>query len=270
MVVDSLHVYPLKSIAGQRLSNAEVTPRGFAHDRRFLLVDLEHRFLTGRQHPDLVLARATVLNDGWRFDAPGCEPLHVTPPDDDVDAITVTIWNDEVPARPVGARADAWFSDYLGQPCQLVYQHDQDLRPVRPARATRDSDVVSFADGYPVLLIGTASLADLNARLAMPVSMGRFRTNIVADTHEAFVEDRWRRIRIGDVEFDVVKRCARCVFTTIDPLSGARDPNNEPLATLRGYRLDKGERGVMFGVNLIPRSVGHIACGLPIDVIESD
>ncbi|MEO1575095.1 MAG: MOSC domain-containing protein, partial [Pseudomonadota bacterium] len=195
--------------------------------------------------------------------------LDVTLPPADAEAMPVVVWRDEMTARRVSDAADRWFSDYLGTPCHLVYQHEADLRAVAPAHGTRPGDEVSFADGYPVLLIGSASLDDLNGRLASPVPMSRFRTNIVADTDAPFVEDSWARIAIGEVTFDVVKRCARCVFTTVDPMSGQKDPAGEPLATLRGYRLDKSERGVMFGVNLVPRGTGALAAGQPIKVLET-
>lgn len=270
MVVDSLHIYPVKSIAGVRCDSVEVQPRGFADDRRFMLVDAQGQFMTGRQHPDLVLVNARQNHGEWTFEAPGCEPLQVALPAPDASATPITVWRDSVTAHHVADAADRWFSAYLGVDCRLVYQHDTDRRPVAPANGTQTGDEVSFADGYPVLLIGSASLDDLNGRLTAPVPMSRFRTNVVAHTDTPFVEDRWRRIAIGDVTFDVVKRCARCVFTTVDPLSGQRDPAGEPLATLRGYRLDKAARGVMFGVNLVPRSTGSIAAGQPIQVIASD
>lgn len=267
MRIDSLHIYPIKSIAGVTRDSVTVQKRGFEHDRRYVLVDAEHRFLTGRQVPDLVLINATQDDDAWTLDAPGQQSLRIASPPDETEEHTITVWRDEVAAKPVGAEADAWFSDYLGAPCHLMYQHAGGHRPVAPTDRTEQGDEVSFADGYPVLLIGTASLVDLNSRLASPVAMTRFRTNIVADTATPFVEDQWQRIRIGDVTFDVAKRCARCVFTTIDPLSGQKDPAGEPLATLRGYRLDRDARGVMFGVNLVARNNGRIGVSQPIEVL---
>ncbi|MEM6640062.1 MAG: MOSC N-terminal beta barrel domain-containing protein [Pseudomonadota bacterium] len=258
--VDSLHIYPIKSISGLSLDRGVVTPRGLEDDRRLMLVDERFRFITGRQHPSLVLVRATRHADGWTVDAPGQPTLNVTLPDSTAPGTEVTVWRDTVPGRRICDEIDRWFSDYLGHPCHLVYQHEQDRRPVGPADGTLDDDSVSFADGYPVLLIGTASLADLNQRLPRAMSMARFRTNIVARTDVPFMEDDWTRVRIGDVVFDVVKRCARCVFTTIDPLSGVRDPGNEPLTTLTRYRRDP-DGGVMFGVNLVPRSPGAISAG---------
>ncbi|MFK7885299.1 MAG: MOSC domain-containing protein [Gammaproteobacteria bacterium] len=270
MLIESLHIYPIKSVAGIALERSTVENRGLAHDRRFLLIDDNGQFITGRQQPDLVLVSAQSRDDGWQIDAPQMSPLRLTPPPVDAPTVALRIWRDDVSGTPVSREADEWFSDYLGASCRLVFQHATAQRLVQPAHGTQPTDVVSYADGYPVLLIGSASLNDLNRRLKMPVAMSRFRTNLVAATDEAFAEDRWRRIRIGEIEFDVVKRCARCVFTTVDPLSGQRDAAGEPLATLRSYRLDKQERGVMFGVNLVPRGDGTIEAGAPIEVLSSD
>lgn len=268
MLIESLHVYPIKSIAGVARQICEVNARGLAHDRRYLLIDTNGQFITGRTQPDLVLVSAREHGDGWQIDAPQMPPLNLTAPNANTQQVPLRIWRDDVSGTPVSRQADLWFSDYLGTDCRLVYQHTADVRIVHPATGTRDTDEVSFADGYPVLLIGSASLTDLNRKLTTPVAMSRFRTNIVASTSDAFEEDSWRRIRIGKVEFDVVKRCARCVFTTVDPLSGQRDAAGEPLATLRSYRLDKAERGVMFGVNLVPRDSGAIETGAPIEVLQ--
>lgn len=269
MQVSSLSVYPIKSVAPIHLERAQVEARGLAGDRRYLLVDANGRFITGREQPDLVLVSAQLTERGLALSAPGMEPLLVATPDDDQAQRAVRIWRDDTTARSAGEAPSAWFSQYLGVPCSLVYQAPGDQRVVQAADGTRDTDLVSFADGYPVLLIGSASLDDLNSRLDVPVAMGRFRTNIVAATAVPFIEDTWRRICIGDVTFDVVKRCARCVFTTVDPLSGQRDEQGEPLKTLRSYRLDKAARGVMFGVNMIARNDGRIERGAPIEVLET-
>jgi uncharacterized protein YcbX len=267
MLIESLHVYPIKSIAGLACDRCEVTARGLQDDRRYLLIDRDGQFITGRTQPDLVLVSARRHNNAWHIDAPRMPTLHLVKPAANTPPVPLRIWRDDVTGTPVSEKADRWFSEYLGIDCRLVYQNATDVRHVHPANGTRENDEVSFADGYPVLLIGSASLTDLNQKLATPVAMSRFRTNIVASTATAFEEDDWQRVRIGEVEFDVVKRCARCVFTTVDPLSGQRDATGEPLATLRSYRLDKGERGVMFGVNLVPRGTGVIETGTPIEVL---
>jgi hypothetical protein len=128
-------------------------------------------------------------------------------------------------------------------------------------------DEVSFADGYPLLLISEASLADLNTRLPRAVEMRRFRPNLVVDGEMPYAEDGWRRLRVGKVEFEGVKNCSRCIFTTIDPDSGEKHPDREPLRTLSTYRR-RPQGGVFFGQNLIPRSRGVIRVGDPVTVIE--
>jgi uncharacterized protein YcbX len=130
---------------------------------------------------------------------------------------------------------------------------------------SQTGDEVSFADAFPLLLISRAALDGLNARLAKPVSMLRFRPNLVVEGVAAHAEDGWKRIRIGEVEFDVAKACTRCVFTTVDPMRGERDPDGEPLRTLIGYR--RTADGVTFGQNLIPRSAGSVRVGDAVEVL---
>ncbi len=261
----SIHTYPIKSCAGLRHSSIAVEPRGLAGDRRWLIVDPAGRFITGRQHPSLVRVRIEPTADGLLLNAPGMPRLNVaTPPRSDA-AAKIRIWRDDTTARQADKSAAEWLSTYLGTRCRLVYQHDDDLRTIADQQGGRSGDHVSFADAYPLLLIGSASLADLNRRLPAPVVMERFRTNLVAATDEPFVEDGWRTAEIGGVTFDVAKRCSRCVFTTVDPISGTKNADGEPFKTLRSYRLSKEERGVLFGVNLIPRKTGVIRNGQTIE-----
>ena len=131
-------------------------------------------------------------------------------------------------------------------------------RPV-PNEAAEFDDEVSFADGAPILLISTGSLADLNGRLAEPVTMTRFRPNIVVAAPTPFVEDSWRSIAVGSAEFAVAWQCSRCILTTIDPATGVKHPRGEPLETLRSYRRVGAK--TMFGQNLIPRKRGAIRVG---------
>ena len=108
-------------------------------------------------------------------------------------------------------------------------------------------DIVSFADGYPFLIIGESSMQDLNNRLGVPLSIRRFRTNFVFSGGAPFVEDSFKNFSIGDVDFVGVKPCARCVLTTRDPDSGVK--GREPLATLQAYR-SHGTK-ILFGQNVV-------------------
>ena len=178
--------------------------------------------------------------------------------------VPVTVWKSQLTARPAGDAADAWLSDFLGQPVRLVHMDEAITRPMTDARSL-PGDEVSFADGFPLLLISRASLEGLNSRLARPVSMLQFRPNLVVDGVPAHAEDTWKRIRIGEVEFEVAKACTRCVFTTVDPLRGERDPEGEPLRTLITYR--RAADGVTFGQNLIPRTLGQVRVGDAVEVL---
>jgi len=253
--LSSIHLYPIKSTAGMDVRSAGIDARGLRHDRRWMVVDSDNRFLTGRQAPRMVLVRPTPEGDGLHVDAPSMPSLKVLAPDGAGERLEVTVWDDVVDAACAGADSDAWFSEFLGRPVRLVMMDARSTRTV----ASADKHQVSFADGYPFLAISQASLDGLNARLATPISMQRFRPNLVIDGCDAHAEDQWQRIRIGGIEFEAAKPCTRCVFTTVDPLLGVRDPSGEPLRTLKSYRRTK--EGITFGMNWIARGRGEIRVG---------
>ena len=262
MQLSGLYLYPIKSSAPLERQTARVEPRGLQYDRRWMVVDAEDRFLTGRQLPRLTLIRAQPGSDGLLLDAPGMPSLQVPFPQTEA-TVSVNVWKNEVTAKPAGV-ADAWLSGFLQQPVRLVHMDASVTRPMTDAKS-RPGDEVSFADAFPLLLISRAALDGLNARLAKPVSMLQFRPNLVVDGVAAHAEDGWKRIRIGEVEFEVAKACTRCVFTTVDPVRGERDPDGEPLRTLIGYR--RTPEGVTFGQNLIPRSWGSVRVGNAVEVL---
>lgn len=261
--LSELHRYPVKSIAADSLQSAEVEPRGLHGDRRWMVVDASGKFLTGRELGALTQIHAQVDGDALTLSAPqrGTERVVVQR---DGERQRVTVWKSTVDALPANPAADAWISACLGQPARLVFMDDNAHRPVNPERG-QPGDEVSFADGYPLLLISQAALDALNAKLPAPVPMQRFRPNLVVAGTAPHAEDGWRRIRIGAVEFDVVKPCVRCVFTTVEPDSGRRDPGGEPLRTLVTYR--RTPSGVTFGQNLIPRGTGTVHVGDAVTVL---
>ncbi|WJW76274.1 MOSC domain-containing protein [Thiohalobacter sp. IOR34] len=267
MQLTEINIYPIKSTRRIALQESPVQPRGLPWDRRWMLVDAEGTFVTARKQPRLALVQTALGPDRLQVTAPGMPQLELPLSPADGERIEVGIWRDRTPAVHPSPEADAWFSDYLGQPLRLVQMTDDILRPVDPAYG-QPGDQVSFADGFPLLLISEASLADLNRRLQRPVDMRRFRPNLVVRGCEPYAEDRWRRLRIGDVEFAGVKACSRCIFTTIDPDTGVPDPAREPLRTLGQYRR-RAEGGVYFGQNLIPRSEGVIRIGDTVQVLET-
>ena len=178
----------------------------------------------------------------------------------------MTVWRDVGPARLAARAASALLTAVLGVECRLVWQHDMQARATDPRHAP-DGSTVSLADGFPALLASRGSLADLDVRLAAPVPVGRFRPNLVVEGSAAWDEDRWRRLRIGDVVFSVARPRERCVVTTIDPRSGERPDPREPLRTLATFRRAEGG-GVMFGQNLVPESLGALRVGDAIEILE--
>lgn len=204
--------------------------------------------------------------DSLLLDAPGMSTLALTlePASGELEhRIPVRIFDDDARGAVVGAEADRWFKRFLGVDCRLVYMPDDVVRPVDPRYAQSD-DRVGFADGFPLLLLSEASLADLNSRLPEPVTEDRFRPNLVVSGADAFAEDGWRRLRLGGVGLRVAKPCSRCAITTVDQATGER--GKEPLRTLDGYRRVGSK--VMFGQNLAHDEPGEIGVGDRLEVLE--
>lgn len=257
--VSALYVYPIKSCRGIRVERWPVAERGFVADRRWMIVDGAGRCVTQRETPELALVSITLARDSMRLSAPGLPDLELPRAFDAGAERAVQIWNDQSEAR-VHRGGSAWFSSYLGRAHELVYMPDEQRRAVDPARAA-PGDIVSFADAYPFLLISEASLSDLNARLAAPITVDHFRPNIVIGGTQPYAEDHYTRVRMGEITFRGPKRCDRCVVTTVDPETGLRGP--EPLRTLAQYRLE--DRKVWFGMNLIHDNLGTLGVGDPVE-----
>ena len=278
MRLAAIRIYPIKSCGGIPLASAVLKPRGLAGDRRYMLVDERGRFLTQREHPRMATIRVREADGGrapdapgqrrvaagWVVEAPGLDALSLPASLPSGPQRKSTVWRDTLELTEAAPAVNRWFSDALGFPCRLVNMSEGHARPLRPGRG-RDGDQVSLADGAPVLLTATASLAQLNERLPRPVGMLNFRPNLVAETDTPFEEDRWGRIRVGEAELDVAWACTRCVLTTIDPETAVKDPDGEPIRTLKTFR--RGPEGVMFGQNLIPRRLGAVSVGDPIHIL---
>jgi uncharacterized protein YcbX len=247
--LNGLFVYPIKSCAGTALASAELAATGLRHDRRWMLVNDQGQFITQREHSQLALIKPTLQGSGVLIDAPGMSTLAVQGTSL-AQPCAVNVWKDQCRAYDEGAQSSAWFSEFLGQPVRLVRFADDQQR-ISSREWTGDINALNqFSDGFPLLVISLASLADLNARLSTTLPMNRFRPNLVMDGLPAYGEDKVHEFVMGDVRLRIVKPCTRCKITTTDQETGiARGP--EPLDTLRGYRLDKVLRGVTFGQNAI-------------------
>jgi uncharacterized protein YcbX len=255
MKVSALTLYPVKACGGISVPRARVVARGFELDRRYMIVDAEGDFVTQRDRHELALVTTSLASDGFELNAPKLPALGLPRAHEAGPRVRARVWEHEA-VGALHAEGSAWFSEYLGAPHQLVYMPDEHERPVNPARA-RPGDLVGFADAYPFLVISEASLDELNRRLPQPITMRRFRPNIVLGGAEPFAEDGFARVRIGALDFRGPKRCDRCVVTTFDPETGVAGP--EPLRTLASFRKQDGK--VWFGMNLIHDGLGEIAVG---------
>lgn len=253
--LSQIWIYPVKGLSGISLETTVAEPRGLRYDRRWMLCDEQGRFVTQREIPAMTQIGMAIEGDhlvAFRRDTPDNRlhmPLH--PDTANLAGITVQIWGDTCTARAMPPAIGAWFSAQLGQSLRLVYMDSGDHRPVDPNYAPA-GQTVSFADGYPFLIIGQAALDHLNERLPTPLPMNRFRPNFVFTGGEPHEEDGWRDFHIGDVAFQGVKPCARCPVPTIDQDTGQRGA--EPLKTLASYR-QQGHK-ILFGQNLILKDTG--------------
>jgi len=264
MHVSELHIYPLKSARGIALREMVLDDRGPAGDRRWMLVDAAGAMLSQRDLPRMALISVTNGSQDLVCTAPGMPPLRLHKPAVLTSPrISAQLWDDQVDVQLAGDAAHSWFSQHLGVPCRLVFQPDDSFRQVNRVHAATGVGV-SLADGFPLLLIGQASLDDLNRRIDRPVEMRRFRPNMVVAGSEPFAEDSWRRIRAGDVEFALVKPCARCSIPTVDPETG--EFGKEPMRTLATFRRRGSE--VFFGWNILAATPGTIRVGDSVSVLE--
>ncbi|PSU25653.1 flavodoxin [Photobacterium phosphoreum] len=261
--LSQIHVYPVKSIAALTQSQAWVEKQGLAFDRRFMVASDDGAMITARKYPQMVKITAALTMTGLVLQYPDKSDLVLQYTDFEMADAAATVWNDNFSAYTTTITANQWFSEIFTHSVQLLFCGQQSQR-VRP----KIGHNVSFADGYPLLIISEASLVALNERSSEQHTMAQFRTNLVVSNIEAFAEDSWKRIRIGEVEFEAVKPCARCILTTVDPLTGEFSPLKEPLKTMATFRADAmGE--VFFGQNLVALNEGMIRAGDAIEVLET-
>lgn len=263
ITVSGLFRYPIKSCAGSALDHANLDGRGVEYDRRWMVVDAMGLFRTQRELPRMALIHPTVGDGAITLRAEGMPDLPLGLANGGARQ-RVEVWNDTVEAIDQGEGAAEWLTRFLAEPLRLVRFDEAGDRRVEQAYAVRPEDQVGFADAYPLLIGNEASLADLNTRLAEPLPMRRFRPNIVVRGAPAYAEGTWGRVRVGEVDVAVVKPCARCVVTTVNPDTGEK--GKEPLTTLATYRRQEG--GVMFCENAIHLAPGTLRVGDPVQVLE--
>ncbi|SDW31146.1 hypothetical protein SAMN05443545_101566 [Aidingimonas halophila] len=243
------------------MARTQVGEEGVVGDRRYMVVKPDGTFVTARTHPHLQRVRVTLQPAGLVLSHPELSSLSVAHDAFEQARFTTQVWSDAVNALTTTDRADEWVSQALGEPVRLLWLGERSPR-YRQAIGKR----VSFADGYPMMMIGESSLDELNSRLSTPQQMSQFRPNLVVTGTLPYAEDNWHRIRIGQLELAVDKPCSRCVMVTVDPATGRFLPDREPLRTLASYR--RGVDGkILFGQNLVVLTPGEVAVGDTVEVL---
>ncbi|HHG84956.1 MAG TPA: MOSC domain-containing protein [Bacteroidetes bacterium] len=266
MEISHIFIYPIKGLGGISLQEADLTERGLAHDRRWMVVNGKDQFLSQRKYPQMALLRPTIKDGQIRIDdlRGGREPL-LLPLElvSDREAY-VSIWKNKVHALKADGPANRWISQALGTSASFVFMPKNSHRIVDPLFVP-ELDLVSFADAFPHLLISQASLDDLNSRLEKPVPMNRFRPNFVVTGADPYAELTWAEFTIGKVTFMGRKPCYRCAVTIIDQDTGIK--GHEPLQTMNGYL--KVNHKILFGENLIHDSDGKVSIGDAVEILKT-
>jgi len=263
--VSQLFIYPIKSLGGIELSSAEVDIRGLKNDRRWMLVDNNNQFMTQRENHAMALLKTAILNDRILISnkhKPD-ERIHIPVAITNSKKIRVRVWNDDCDVLEADASINNWFTHQLEQECKLVYMPEDSLRVVDTNYASGE-EITSFTDGYPILLLGQASLDDLNSRLEEKLPINRFRPNIVFSGGKPYEEDEMEQFIINGINFFGVKLCARCPIPTIDQESAVK--NKEPLKTFSTYRQLNNK--IYFGQNLLHKGKGIIHVNDSIEVLK--
>ncbi|MEQ9860438.1 MOSC N-terminal beta barrel domain-containing protein [Pectobacterium cacticida] len=264
VAVTRLYIHPVKSMRGLQLSHAMASVGGLAHDRAFMVTEPDGTFITARQYPQMVLFTPALLPDGLFLAAPDGQSATIRFTDFVEPPQPTEVWGTHFTAHVAPDAINTWLSQYFHRAVQLRWVGHTPSRRVKHYPAVP----LAFADGYPFLLINDASFQALRQRCSAGIKIEQFRANVVVAGAEAFAEDSWKVIRIGEIVFDVVKPCSRCVFTTVSIEGGRKHPTGEPLATLQSFRTaDNGD--VDFGLNLVARNTGIIRVGDTLEVLET-
>ena len=260
-----LFIHPVKSMRGIGLTHALADVSGLAFDRIFMITEPDGTFITARQFPQMVRFIPSPVHDGLHLTAPDGSSAYVRFADFATQDAPTEVWGTHFTARIAPDAINKWLSGFFSREVQLRW-----VGPQMTRRVKRHNTVpLSFADGYPYLLANEASLRDLQQRCPASVKMEQFRPNLVVSGASAWEEDSWKVIRIGDVVFDVVKPCSRCIFTTVSPEKGQKHPAGEPLKTLQSFRTAQDNGDVDFGQNLIARNSGVIRVGDEVEILAT-
>ncbi|AOM40655.1 YcbX family protein [Xenorhabdus hominickii] len=264
LALSRLYTYPVKSMRGLQLSHSLVNESGLTFDRNFMITTLDGTFITARQYPQMLLFTPTMLNNGLYLQAPNRESATILYADFKEERFPTEVWGNHFTALVAPDLVNTWLSGFFDMPVQLRWLSEELTRRVK-----KFPDIsLSFADGFPYLIINEASFHALQQRCPASLKIEQFRANIIVTGAVPFEEDSWQVIQIGDIVFDLPKPCSRCILTTVSPEKGRKNPKSEPLATLQSFRTAKENGDVDFGQNAIARNSGIIRVGDCITILE--
>lgn len=264
ITLSRIYIHPVKSMRGLQLSHTQVITSGLLFDRIFMLTKPDGTFITARQYPEMVLFTPTLLNNELSIKAPDGRNVSVNLCDFLPDAQPTEVWGNNFTALVAPSKINSWLSDYFQKQIELRW-----LGPELTRRAKYQPEIpLSFVDGYPFMLINQASFQDLQRRCPANLKWEQFRPNLVVSGAAAFAEDNWQVIQIGEVVFDLVTPCSRCILTTVSVEHGEKHPTKEPLPTLQTFRT--AENGdVDFGQNMIARNNGIIRTDDKVEILST-
>jgi uncharacterized protein YcbX len=245
MKITELHIYPVKSLAGISLHETRLTSKGLMYDRNWMLLDQSGVFMTQRKYPKMALIQTKIENGDLIFthkktgstaNIPILKEYGIT--------LQSKVWNNSCKVQKVDSVGE-WFSEIFGFRCTLVFFPEKNIRTKETTNGIIQN-LTSLSDKSPVLMTNTASLEELNSRLENEIPMNRFRSNIIFTGEQAYEEDTWESVKIGDTEFRTVEVCGRCKLINVDHLTG--EPTRQPLEMLSTYR--KVGREIKFGMRM--------------------
>ncbi|MCH7337471.1 MOSC N-terminal beta barrel domain-containing protein [Acinetobacter sp. NIPH 2699] len=265
MRISQLFHYPVKSCRANKCFEMEIDSFGPKWDRRWMIVDKDGRFITQRQVAKMGQIGVTISSDVVRFDYQSEQiELSLTEAQGQADDRLVSVWQDQLKGNCIEHAVNDWLSLILERHVRLIYMPQETIRQVDLDYA-QVGDRVGFADGFPFLIISEASVDFLSDKVGYRLDVQRFRPNIVISGCDAFAEDQWKQIQIGEVKFDLVKPCSRCVIPTIDLETSQKQP--EVMQAMLAYR--KQGNKVMMGQNALHRGEGTIALGQEVQIIKT-
>ena len=263
ITVNQLFIYPIKSMQGIALTHTKSIDGGFEFDRILMISEPDGTFITARQYPDLLKLKTAIIDNQIQVSLPTNESIMINLDEFSLSNEATEVWGNHFTSHIAPIKVNQFFSQFLQNDVQLRWIGKQLSR-----RTKRYPDVpVSFADGYPYLLLNLASYNYLEQQCPEKLDIRQFRGNIIIEGALPFAEDGWKTIKIGDVIFDIVKPCTRCVLTTFNVNSAMALPNNEPLRTLSYFRADPDGK-LDFGMNMLARNHGTVSVGDKIEVLE--